>query len=223
MVIYRLLRYVSSISVTICVITLGYYIFTAIRSLVQKQRISFSQWIEQIKIEVQGFAGNFTKVFLIVSLIAVLVTNTTLHQLVGIHNLKIKPEGTYCFFVEASQSVGKTYTVPAEIKIVKETEEVGDDKERTYTYYYIKRFIFSNGTEIEIDVWDDVQINKSAYHIDTNGDEWELTLLNKHAYSPKIEETNNADWFGITFLVIEVLPVAFLLFALCWRNKNNES
>ncbi len=222
MFIYRLLDYVSKIAVFICIITLGYYIFKAIRSLVRRDPISFNEWIGDIWYEVQGVAGNHTKVFLIISMIAILITNTALHQIVGIHNLKIKPEGTYCFYVEASRLGGKTHTVPAEIKIEKETEEVGD-KERTYTYYYIERLAFPNGTEIEIDVWDSVQINKSAYHIDSNGDEWELTLLNKHAYSPQIEETNNADWFSISILAIETLSVAFSLFVLCWKDKINES
>jgi hypothetical protein len=222
MFIYRLLRYVSLIPASFCTITLGYYIFTAIRSLVQKERVSFREWIAQIKHEAEAFAGNFTKILLFISLIATLITNTAVHQLVGIHNLKIKPEGTYCFYVEASQYGRKTYTVPAEIKIEKITKEVGD-KERTYTYYYIERLVFTNGTEIEIDIWDSVQINKSAYHTDSDGDEWELTLLNKHAYSPQIEETNNADLLGITILAFETLPVAFFIFALCWKNKNNES
>ena len=221
MFIYRLLNYFCLISVTISVITIGYYIFVAIRSFVLKKRISFNKWILRIKYEAQDIAGSFSKVFLIISLIATLTTNTAFHQLVGIHNLKIKPEGTYCFYVEASPYKGKVYTVPAEIRIEKETKEIGD-KTQTYTYYYIERLVFSNGTEIQIDVWDSVEINKSAYHMDSTGDEWNLTLLNKHAYSPLIEENNNADWFGVTVLAIEVLSVAFLLFAMCWKNNEDQ-
>ena len=221
MLIFRLLSYISSIAVTICVITFGYYIFIAIKGIVTKEPISFSNWIAQIKDEVHGFAGNFTMVLLVISLISTLITSTTLHQLVGIHNLKIKPEGTYCFYVEASNFSGKTYTVPAEIRIEKETEDY-DDRERTYTYYFIERFFFSNGNEIELDILESVEINKPTYHIDSDGNEWEITLLNKHAYSPLIKETNNADWFGVTILTIEFVPIAFLLFALLWKSKNND-
>lgn len=219
MFIYRLLKY-ASYFVPICILVSGYYVWRAIRNLTRKD-FSYTKWIGDIQRELCSFFGRYVKPLLMISLISTLLTNAAVHQIVGVHNLKIKPAGTYCFYVEASRFDGKTYTVPAEVKIEKETEEVGDNKERTYTYYYIKRLFFSNGTEIEIDVWDSVQINKATYHTDSNGGEWELTLLNKHAYSPQIEETNNASWFDITILSIEVLSVAFLLFALYW--KNNET
>lgn len=221
MFIYRLLKYASALIMTPCFFLFFYYIWKAICRFFKKD-FSFTAWIYDIQSEMCSWFGKYTKPLLIVALASTLLTNTAVHQLVGIHNLKIKPTGTYCFYVEASRSGERTYTVPAEIEIEKETEEVGDGKERTYTYYYIKRFFFSNGTEIELDVWDSVQINEASYHTDSNGDEWELTLLNKHAYSPQIEETNNADWFGITILAVEVLPIAFFLLIMYWKNKDNK-
>ena len=221
MFIYRLLKYASAFLKTPCVGLFFYYVWKAVRSLVKKG-FSYTVWIGDIQKELCSWFGKNTKPLLIVALASTLLTNTAVHQIVGIHNLKLKPAGTYCFYIEASRLGGKTYTVPAEIKIEKETEEVGDSKSRTYTYYYIERFFFSNGTEIELNVWDSVQIKEASYHTDSNGDEWELTLLNKHAYSPQIEETNNADWFGITILAIEVLPVVFFLFTIYWKNKDNE-
>lgn len=221
MFVYRLLKYASTFLITPCVFLFFYYIWKAIRNLVKKD-FSYTVWIADIRNDVFSWFGNYAKPLLIVALTSTLLTNTAVHQIVGIHNLKIKPTGTYCFYVKASRLGGKTYTVPAEIEIEKEAEEVGDNKERTYTYYYIERFFFSNGTEIKLDVWDPVQINEASYHTDSNGDEWEITLLNKHAYSPHIEETNNADWFGITILAVEVLPVAFFLFAMYRKHKDNE-
>lgn len=221
MLIYRLLKYASTFLKSACILVFGYYLWRAIRRIV-KSEFSFTEWIGDIRNEVCSWFGKYAKPLLMVALISTLLTNTTVHQIVGIYNLKILPAGTYCFYVEAHRIGGKTYTIPSEVKIEKETEEVGDNRERTYTYYYIERLFFSNGTEIEIDVWDSVQINESAYHTDSNGEEWELTLLNKHAYSPQMEETNNTDWFGVTLLVIEVLSVAFLLFAMYWK-KSNES
>lgn len=221
MFIYRLLKYASGFLIGACILVFFYHVWKAIRSIVKKD-FSADIWIAEIKNEVDSWFGKYAKPFLIVALLSTLLTNTAVHQFVGIYNLKILPAGTYCFYVEASQFGGKTYTVPAEVTIEKETEEVGD-KERTYTYYYIERFFFSNGKEIELDVWDYVEINKSAYHIDSNGDEWELTLLNKHAYLPQIKETNNANWISITFLIIEIISVLFLLFAVYRKSGNNET
>lgn len=221
MFIYRLLEYASRFLIGACILVFGYYAWKAICGIVKKD-FSVNIWLAGIRNEVDSWFGKYAKPLLIVALLSTLLTNTAVHQFLGIYNLKILPAGTYCFYVEASQFSTKNYTVPAEVKIEKETEEVGD-KERTYTHYYIERFFFSNGNEIKLDVWDSVEINKSAYHIDSIGDEWELTLLNKHAYSPQIKETNNADWFSITILAIEVISVVFLLFALYRKSENNET
>ena len=222
MFIYRLLKYASKFLIGACILVFGYYVWKAIRGIIKKD-FSVDIWLAGIRNEVDSWFGKYAKPLLIVALLSTLLTNTAVHQFFGIYNLKILPAGTYCFYVEASQFGEKNYTVPAAVKIEKETEEVGDNKERTYTYYYIERFFFSNGNEIELDVRDSVEINKSAYHIDSNGDEWELTLLNKHAYSPQIKETNNANWIIITFLSIEVISVLFLLFAMYRKSENNET
>lgn len=223
MILYRILKNISSIAVSFCVLIFGYYIWIAIKNLFQKTPLSFSKWLDKIKSEAQDLAGKFSKPFLVFTLFATIITNTAIHQIVGIHNLKLKPEGTYCFYVEASRSGGKTYTLPAQIRIEKETEEVGDNKERTYTYYYIERLVFSNGTEIAIDVWDSAKIDEPDYHLDSDGDEWELTLLNKHAYSSQIEETDNATWLDIIFLLIETFSIIVLLYALCQKSKKEVS
>jgi hypothetical protein len=178
-------------------------------------------WIDEIEDNLDDFFGRATKPILIVALVSTLLTNTAVHQFVGVYNLNILPEGTYCFYVEASQYGGKVYTVPAEVRVEKETDE-SDDKRRTYTYYYIDRFFFSNGNEIKLVALDSVEINKSDYHIDSNGKEWDITLLNKHAYSPHVKETNYTDWLGITILAIEVIPLLFFLIIFFRKEKNNE-
>ena len=220
MFIFNLLKYISYSLMGVCLLIFVCCVWKAIRSII-KRNFSVNKWLVEIRSDLVDWFGNHAKWFLIAALLSILLTNTAVHQFVGIYNLKILPAGTYCFYVEAFQSDGKTYTVPAEVKIKKESEEIGD-KNRTYTYYYIERFFFSNGNEIELNVWDSVEINEPAYHIDLNGDEWNLTLLNKHAYSPQIKETNNVNRIDVTFLAIEVIPILFLLFAMYRKIENNE-
>lgn len=218
MFIYNILKYVSSAAATICIISAGYYIYLLIR-----ERFSINEWLNAIKHGIHSFAGNKTRMILIIALLAAIVTNTALHQLVGIHNLHLKPEGTYCFYVEAKRNGGKTYTLPAQISIERETEDVSDEKTKTFTYYYIEKVYFSNGGWLDTSGNEPVEIGESSYHYDyETEDEWELVLLNEHAYSPYVTETNNADWIDITFMLIKVLPISFLLYALCRREKTRQ-
>ena len=222
MFIYRLLNSVSIFSASICVLIVGYYVWKAIQCLLRKKKVSFSIWIKAIRSEVHNYVGEYAKLFLIIALVTTLMSNTAIYQLVGIHNLNLKPSGRYCFFVEAHQLGGKNYTVPAQIKVEKETEEVGENRERTYTYYYIEKIVFSNGEVLDFEKWDSVKINEPTLHTDSNGVVWDLTLLNKHAYSPLVEETNNANWVNITFLLIEVASIVFLLYAM-YRKDESDS
>ena len=219
MFIYRLIKYVSSLLIIPCVLIFGYYAYKAVCMLIKK-KFSYAAFIDDIQYELENWFGQLAKPLLIVALVSALLTNAAFHQIVGIHNLKLKPAGTYSFYVKASRLSGKTYTVPAEVRIGKETVEVGDNKEREYTYFYIERIFFTNGKEIKFETWDSVEINETTFLTDSKGVEWKVTLLNKHAYLPQIKETNNANWLEITILVIEVLSSSFLLFAMCYQSKR---
>ena len=204
MFIYSVLRFTSFIVASICLLSTVYYIFVAIKRLCKGERLTFSGWIHMIKHESHNFAGRFTVPLLIISLCTILTSNAAAHQLVGIHNLKLKPEGTYCFYVEAYRSGGKTYTLPAQIKVEKERVEVGEEKSKTYIRYYIEKVFFSNGGWLDAHDHGPVEISKPAHYIVGGDEEWTLTLLNEHAYSPEVTETDNAQWSDILILLIEV-------------------
>lgn len=223
MFIYSLLNIISFIVFFICIVTQAYYIWKAIRNLIKGDKITFSDWIEQIRKEVLGFAGSITKPILIISLAGIIITNSAIHQLVGIHNLLLKPEGTYCFYVEASPNDGKTYTLPAQIRVERESKEIAEGKEKTYTCYYIDKVFFSNGGWLDNEDGEPVEINKPTYYYDYDSDEkWKLVLLNEHAYSQYVNETNNADLVDITFMFLDVIPIAFYLYVLCRKEKRTD-
>ncbi len=219
MVFYRLLKYVSYFSYLSILIIL-YYTFQAVCSLFRKQKLAFGEWIDKIGRELYGLAGKWSQVILTISAIALLLTNTTIHQIVGINNLELKPDGTYCFYVEATNNYGKTYTLPAQIRIEKQQQEERGE-ERTYTYFYIEKIIFSNGGYLNTEDLDNVEISKPSYFYDGDN-EWELVLLNEHAYSPDIKETNHANWANITFLSLEIISISIMLYALFKSAKQAE-
>lgn len=218
MIFYRLLKWLADIAFFPILIVL-YYVFKAIQGLFRKQKWTFNEWIEVIGRELYGFAGNWTKNLIIVSAIALLLTNPAIHQLVGINNIRIKPVGTYCFYVEATRNGSKTYTLPAQIRIEEYDEDEDEGRVRVYRYYYIERVYFSNGGYLDTDYLDDVDINKPAVFYDDDNNEWELVLLNEHAYTPEVKETNNASWLPMAFLFIEVVSIIIVLYALSKSKK----
>lgn len=219
MIIYRILTYVSSITSSICFILLVYHIYQAIRGACQRNAFSIDYYLRKIRDEVQSFLGTISTVILVISLFGTLITNAAVHQILGVHNLKLLPEGTYCFYVEARQYGGKTYTLPAQIAIEKKSVEVSDEKTKTYTYYHIEKVFFSNGGYIDANDGEPDQIGNASYLFDSNDDEWELVLLNEHAYSPCVIETNNAQWIDVIFLLINVLSISIVLFAMCKKEN----
>lgn len=221
MFFYRLLNWVSYIAYFPILIVL-YYVFKAVQGLFKKRKWTFNEWIGTIGHELYNFAGNWTKILIIVSSIALLLTNPAIHQLVGINNLKIKPEGTYCFYVEATRNGEKTYTLPARVRVEEYREDEDERRVRVYRYYYIERIYFSNGGFLDTEDLDAVSINKPTVFYDDNDNEWKLILLNEHSYTPEVKESNNASWFSITILCIQAVSIVIVLFALSKSKKPEE-
>ena len=118
--------------------------------------------------------------------------------------------------MEATNEKGKTYVLPAEIDVVIEyADQVSKE-------YYVKTVYFSNGGYLETYDMDSLDIGDHSWHETYNGDEWKIRLLNKHAYSPEVEETNNATSEDIASLIVELLIPAFFLFALLYKGKPKD-
>ena len=220
--IYDLLKVASRLVSLVALIMVVWYIWNAVRSIFNKERTRLSEWFETAKLDMQR-NGNQHRWALVLacSMLAYLITNSTVHQLVGVHNLELKPNGTYCFYVEATRSGGKTYTLPAQIRVEKETEEVAEGKSRTYTYYYVEKVFFSNGGWLDFEHEDSVDINDTTLMCNDE-DEWRIRLLNEHAYSPYVTETSNAESDDIAWLFVETIPVLFLLCACLIPLKETE-
>ena len=221
MIAYIFLKCVRLV-LPILLLMLGYYLFVLIKSKVTKDPITISQWIMQIQADLRSMAGNFTMPMTILIILASLITNPAIHQIVGVHNLELKPEGTYCFYVEATNEKGKTYVLPAKVEAVNETIDVSPERTKTYRIYYVRTVYFSNGGYLNTYDMDSLDIGDHSWHETYDGDEWKIRLLNKHAYSPEIEETNNATSEDIASLIVELLIPAFFLFALLYKGKPKD-
>lgn len=214
--IYKVLDLFSSIVTALCIFAVGCAVWLRI-----KERKAFSDSVSDIDTFTKSNLGKYRSLLIVISLIGLLITSTAIHQLVGVHNLELKPEGTYCFYVEAQRQGSKTYVLPARVEVVKEEIDRDERSVTIRTYYYIKTVFFSNGGCLDVDDGETDPIGKPTDFWDIENDEdWELTLLNEHAYSPYVEETDNADWLDLTFLFLKITPHIFLLWL--FIKKDNR-
>lgn len=219
MLIYNLLEYISILSL-VCFCIFLYFIYRVIKSTIKKESKSFAYYLMRVQSKVYNIAEGFTPMILVLIIVSTLVTSEVAQQIIGIHNLETKSNGIYCFYVAASQNGGESYTLPARIRIATETYDDHDGKNHKTTVYYIEKVYFPNGSFLEIGDSQAVRINESAQHYTSDGDEWSLTLLNKHAYSPYVEETNRLSPVNISLLVIRLSSTTFVLYA-CLRKESN--
>ena len=208
------LGFLSRVLSTACVLAVVFFLWRAIQD-----GFSFSTWMRSMKKGLQSFSrfmlGNLLLPALIVALVSTLISSTVLHQLIGIHNLELKPDGTYCFYVEAHRTGSSTYVLPAQIRVF-------NDVDKGESEYFIEKVYFSNGGWLDADDGESDAIGEPSYFYDDD-DEWSLTLLNQHAYSPYVTETNNANWLNITILLIQTISISLLLYAWCCKDSFGEN
>ncbi|MBE6742078.1 MAG: hypothetical protein E7570_07230 [Ruminococcaceae bacterium] len=218
-IVFRLLKYFSNISL-ILVLFFIYEGVSVIRTYDKGDRLK--SWIHIMGRDINNFFGKMVVPLLVILLISTVCTSTAFLQIVGINNLELKPEGTYCFYVKAKNRNDKTYDLPAKIRVVKEETEYSDDKTKTDTYYYLERVYFPNGEYLDTSCLNPVTINKVTYYFDNEGKIWNITLLNKHAYSQYVTETNNASWYMVTLLLIKTVIQLIVLYSVLIYNRKNQ-
>ena len=216
MFIFTILRLVSVIATLMCVVTLGYTSWQAIRALLKKEKVSFRIWIANIRQCLTTPTNSSAKYFLIVGLLATIATSTIVHQFLGIHDLRLKPEGVYCFYVEATNNTGKIYTLPAQIRV---SMDYSDDE--TQMQYYVEKIFFSSGGFVETEDGEPAHLNKLTHHYDGEGNDWDFVLLNKHAYSPYVTETSTYNLTNILSTSIISFLMVFLIFVL-FRKETED-
>lgn len=138
--IFRILGYIAIIGTGICVLLIAFYLWFFVRNALDKGKYTLSDFAGWIYREFGLLSPKAYLIFVVASLFATLITNTAVHDLIELHNLHLKPDGTYCFYVKISD-YNNTYTLPAQISIEEYDIEKG---EKTYTkrMYFIEKFTF---------------------------------------------------------------------------------
>lgn len=133
-------------------------------------------------------------------------------------DIRVKPKGVYCYYVEAINEKGKVYLAPAEVH------------KKNRNCYTIEVIRFSNGDSMYLDECEEFKFGDSINYNDKpsydevkqaviegnvnfeNNDEWKIKLTNYKTYHRRIEETKISFSFTEVLSLILVLQQIFTIF-----------
>jgi hypothetical protein len=155
--------------------------------------------------------------FIIGGLVIVLLSAfscTTIREIIGYDNIGLKPDGEYCYFVNLSNG-RKTYTLPAKIYI--------DSSEENRKTYDVSTVYWSNGGYLYFDNDDYISdFHEKISTYDQNDNKWEINIINKSAYCPRMKETSTFDnWFNVVFEFLIVIS-EIGVWIMCLSYYKNE-
>ncbi len=202
LMIFKLLSYFSISVACVSLLVIGYNVFNTFRWYPIKE--FFSGFFEGIGDSLYSFNIKAAFILLCIALVGTVVSSSAVQQWIGVGDIRVKPEGTYCYYVECEDNY-----FPARVRVEEEIKQSGN-KEKTETYFYIEQIFFSKKSQPKFDC-DPVDLNKEEYLYTENGDFVSVILLNETAKSPYVKETNNATGIDITFLCIELSAVIICL------------
>lgn len=143
-----------------------------------------------------------------------LFSNNRFMIMLGCDDIRIMPEGTYCYYVLATNKKDKTYTLPANIEKIYTTHDFGEGEIEHSQDYYIKNVYFKNGGYLYFG--DECELHKNkktgkftATAYDQNDNDWKIELTNNKTSHSKVSETNPLNFSSIIFSMI--IAFSFLL------------
>lgn len=114
---------------------------------------------------------------LIMMAILIFSSSYIMVNICGSKDIRIMPEGTYCYYVKATNEKGKTYTLPA--KIYKYDRKT----------YAVENVYFKNGGYLYFGSCDNLEYNDVVYCDDQNDKSWDIELTNYKTTHKKVDET----------------------------------
>lgn len=163
-------------------------------------------------------------------IIMIFSNNTLLWFLDGQEDIRLAPEGTYCYYAKASREFSEDeYTLPAKVK------------KAEVNLYHVKNIYFPNGGFLYFDVDESAEwynfedeynydeksnsFNEEMYYMDQNGEHWNITLTNIKANNSSVYENNEVSFLNLFapawFLSLPILIVSFVLLFTKNKYKNN--
>lgn len=132
-------------------------------------------------------------------------------EVLGCDDIRAMPEGTYCYYVYATNEKGKTYTLPAKIY--------------SYGEYQIENVYFKNGGYLYFAGTCYIEEYGNYSHAtDQNENEWKIELTNRKAYHSMVDETapyiTPNDYACIVIVLLHIFMIVLHIFF--WIKTNNS-
>lgn len=202
--IARVIRYVSYLSSLCCI---GYVI-----SAVTNRNVPFvsDTFFAEMKLPTR-------KILMIclhtVFILGILFSTKSLYvNVFDTDDIRLLPDGEYCYYVRAENEKGKTYRLKAEIQ--KENDE-----------YCVERLFFSNGGYIYLNS-DYEPYGEKIRTTDEDHKEWEVKITSRKTRHKKVDEPEREFSISDVSFIAEFGAQAFILLAhvheLCaYKKKRN--
>lgn len=108
----------------------------------------------------------------------------------GKTDLRIAPEGTYCYYVVAGRDEDSNeYTLPAKIQ-------------KSDGTYYVENVYFSNGGYLYLKNGENIEFNETFYCEDQDGDIWEMRLTNWKTSHYMVTERYKLGFWRLFFAIV---------------------
>lgn len=148
-------------------------------------------------------------VSLLISFI-ILFSNNQFVIMLGCDDIRVMPEGTYCYYVYATNEKGKTYTLPARINKIDRLQ------------YYVENVYFKNGGYLYFPNGDFFEYDDTFNNYDQSDKEWEIELTNNKTFHEKVEETEPFKPTAVILPFVEIIIIWFstILYILKIRKRN---
>lgn len=172
-----------------------YWLGTLIDILPLKRDRNDDRFLDAITLSLDSFKGKSICVA-IVSIIMCLMVFFGSQQIViglGCQDIRVMPEGTYCYYVEATNERNKTYALPARIKKIDEIT------------YGVSNVYFENGGFLYFSDFDYVEYDDEFYSWDQRDNEWHIQFTPNKAYHEKVTETEPFNPLGLIFPCIVII------------------
>lgn len=111
----------------------------------------------------------------------------------GCDDIRVMPEGEYCYYVLATNEKGKTYTLPAKI-LKRYTEYQDENGTEIQSNYYVEEVRFKNGGYLYFDDTCELYYNKKTNvfgnkALDQNERYWHIEFTGRKTHNKNIKET----------------------------------
>lgn len=149
--------------------------------------------------------------FCLIMSLLVLFSSRQFVILLGCKNIDVMPNGTYCYYVLATNDNDKTYTLPAKI-------------EKEGPSCYVQNVYFKNGGYLYFEEGELSQNSKteifSCDTYDQNGKDWKIELTENRTTHLKVDETNPFNLFKLIFTFCHSMFFIVCVLLNIWHLAN---